>query len=65
MAIPVPKTNISVEYFDIVLLQAVLVFIVLNLPRIVLVGFEVDRIVKYKMCLVSEESTCMLSECID
>ena len=34
------------------MLQAVLVFLVLNLPRTVLMGFEVDRIIKFEKCLV-------------
>ena len=38
---------------DSFLLQAVLVFLVLNLPRTVLMAFEVDRIIKYEKCLVS------------
>ena len=41
------------RHLDSCLFQAVLVFLVLNLPRIVLMAFEVERIIMYEKCLVS------------
>ena len=40
-----------------------IVFLILNIPRLFLLGFEVERILKFRTCMVSR-LTCFLLRCL-